>query len=70
MSVIFENARLTNDSSEQTYAVYISDGIVKSIVPSSTTHTEAASSPSDSDAERIDLRGQYVGMSQLLSLPQ
>lgn len=56
MALILENARLTNDGSEQTYTITISDGKVKSIVPTS------GESPSvSSDVERIDVKGDYVG---------
>lgn len=58
MALILENARLTNDSSEQTYTITIADGKVKSIVP---TSSESPSVSSDSDAERIDVKGDYVG---------
>ena len=56
MALILENARLTNDTSEQTYTVQVSDGRVKSIVP-----TSSESPPVSSDVERIDVKGDYVG---------
>lgn len=63
MSLILDNARLTNDPSQQTYTITVANGLVKSIVP--TSHNTASASQSaesgNVQAERIDVKGYYVG---------
>lgn len=64
MSLILENARLTNDTSQQTCSITIADGVVKSIVP---TSNDSAASSGYEQAERIDVKGNYVGECKLFS---
>lgn len=62
MSLILENARLTNDTSNDTYTVTISDGRVKSITPTSSSGSSTSSDTgSQANVERIDVQGDYVG---------
>lgn len=62
-SVLFRNAHLTDDHTRQTYDVFVKDGQIACIEPSSPDAAEKAKAD-----QVIDLRGAFVGKLILPSL--